>query len=241
MRYRLGFTSWVARGSSAISEIDTPICAKIVSKSSGPGSKLAVIKERIAKSRQRLLLTCRFVAAAVLALIGHLALAQVGSPSSVDEPAPDRLTIVNPHHYDVPEDRVRILFLTTCRVVAEQFHRHPSEVDLKLTLVIGDKSERSMIDQEGHLALYMDRWSEGKFVDGVITGAVQQLTTRQARTKMFQDILRRSDQTAPVSVNQIRGDHPSNRSAPVLNLGPDCFSAVTDTPCPWLNRTVPHH
>jgi thymidylate synthase len=97
-----------------------------------------------------------------------------------------------------------------------------------------------MIDMDGHLSLYMDRWSEGKFVDGVITGAVQQLTTVQARTKMFRDILRRSDQIAPVSVNQLRGGS-SNRSIPVVNLGPDCFSAMSDSPCPWLNRTVPHH
>ena len=211
MQYRLAFTRWVACDTSTTSE-------------------------------QRLLLSLRSVAIAVLALtIGHLAVAQAGSPSSASELAPDRLTIVNPHHYAVPDDRVRVLFLTTCRVVAEEFHRHPSEVDLKLTLVIGDKSERSMIDLNGHLTLYMDRWSEGKFVDGVITGAVQQLTTVQARTKMFQDILRRSDQTAPVSVNQLRSGGRSNRSIPVVNLGPDCFSAVSDLPCPWLNRTGPHH
>jgi hypothetical protein len=176
--------------------------------------------------------------AALALMIGHLGLAQIGSPSS--EPAPDRITIVNPGHYDVPEDRVRVLFLTTCRVVVEEFHRHPGEVDLKLTLVIGDKSERSMTDLDGHLTLYMQRWNEGKFVDGVITGAVQQLTTVQARTKMFHDILRRSDQIAPVSVSQLRGGS-SNRSIPVVTLGPDCFSAVTESPCPWLSRTVPHH
>lgn len=242
MRYRLGFTSGVACGGSAISEIDAPNCAETVPKSYEPDCKVEAITKRVAKSARRLLSNFRFVGIAVLALmIGHLALAQAGSPSSASELARDRLTIVNPHHYDVPEDRVRVLFLTTCRVVAEEFHRHPSEVDLKLTLVIGDKSERSMIDLDGHLTLYMDRWSEGKFVDGVITGAVQQLTTLQARTKMFNDILRRSDQIAPVSVNQLRGGGPSNRSIPTVNLGPDCFSAVTDSPCPWLNRTVPRH
>jgi hypothetical protein len=240
MRYRQAFTSWVACGASAISETGTLICAQTLSKSSGPGSRLAVLKKRVAESGQRLLLICRPGIAVLALMIGQLAVAQAGSPSSAGELSPDRLTIVNPRHYDVPEDRVRVLFLTTCRVVAEEFHRHPSEIDLTLTLVIGDKSERSMIDPAGHLALYMDHWSEGKFVDGVITGAVQQLTTVQARTKMFKDILRRSDQIAPVSVSQLRGGS-SNRSVPVVNVGPDCFRAVTDSPCPWLSRTVPHH
>src|SRR3974390_355652 len=118
MRYRLAFTSWVACGSSATSEIDTLIRAETLSKPSGPGSKLAVLKKRVGKSGQRLPLICRSAGIAVLALmIGHLALAQAGSPSSANEPTPDRLTIVNPHHYDVSEERVRVLFLTTCRVV----------------------------------------------------------------------------------------------------------------------------
>lgn len=175
--------------------------------------------------------------AVLLSVPGHVALAQAASPVSARATGANRLTIVNPQHQEVPEDRVRVLLLTTSRVVAEEFHRQPNEVDLKLTLVVGEKDERSMTDLGGHLTLYMDRWNEGKFVDGVITGAVQQLTTLQTRKKMFKDIVRRSDEIAPVSVNRLRGE---DLKRPALNSLPDCFSALGNLPCPWSHWTPPH-
>jgi hypothetical protein len=218
-----------------------PIGAETVSESSNLANKSAAKKKRAVRNGQGFLMALRSFGIALLVLImGQVVLAQTGAPISARAADADRVTIVNPQHREIPEDRVRVLFLTTCRVVAEEFHRHPSEVNLKLTLVMGDKNERSMTDVNGHLAVYMDRWNEGKFVDGVITGAVQQLTTLQARNKMFQDILRRSDQIAPVSVNRLR-DAPPNRPSPTPNLGPDCFSAISNAACPWLPRTVPQH
>jgi len=241
MGLRLAFTGGFGGGSTAVaSETGAQGCAATVSEFSGSGSKLAVPKERDPKARTRPLWTWRSVAIAGLAsLLGHLALAQTGSPVSARAIALDRLTIVNPQHQEVPEERARVLLLTTSRVVAEEFHRHPNEVDLKLTLIIGEKDERSMMDIGGHLTLYMDHWNEGKFVDGVITGAVQQLTTMQTRKKMFKDIVRRSDEIAPVSANRLRGES-FNRTAPVLDLVPDCFSAVAQVACPW-SRWTPSH
>lgn len=203
--------------------------------------KLTGMKEKVAKGSARTLRIWRpIVIVGLLALLGHLALAQTGSPLSARALAADRLTIVNPQHQEVPEERVRVLLLTTSRVVAEEFHRHPNEVDLKLTLVVGENDERSMIDLAGHLTLYMQRWSEGKFVDGVITGAVQQLTSLETRKKMFKDIVRRSDEIAPVPVNRLQGKSFS-RPTPELNLVPDCFSALSEMPCPWSRRTPPIH
>ena len=178
--------------------------------------------------------------AALVSLLGHFALAQTGSASGTDALAQARVTIVNPQHQEVPEARVRVLLLTTCRVVAEEFHRHADEVDLKLTLVIGDSDERSMTDKDGNLSLYMDRWNEGKFVDGVITGAVQQLTTLKKRQKMFTDILRRTDGITPVSVNQLRGE-ALHRPSPGLSLDTNGIISVGEGP--WLlpPSTLPHH
>ena len=176
----------------------------------------------------------------MVSLLGHFALAQAGSASGADVLDRARVIIVNPQHQEVPEARVRVLLLTTCRVVAEEFHRHPHEVDLKLTLVIGDRDERSLIDQDGNLSLYMDRWNEGKFVDGVITGAVQQLTTLKKRQKMFTDILRRTDGIAPVSVQQLRSD-ALHRPSPGLSLDTNGIIPVGEGP--WLlpPSTPPHH
>ena len=37
-----------------------------------------------------------------------------------------QVSIKNPKHLAIPKDRVQIIFKTTCRVVAEEFHVPPS-------------------------------------------------------------------------------------------------------------------
>ena len=53
-----------------------------------------------------------------------------------------QVTIENPDHLDVPEQKVQILFHTTCQVVAREFHIHKGEQEFPLVLVLGDPRER---------------------------------------------------------------------------------------------------
>jgi len=76
----------------------------------------------------------------------------------------------------MPGERARVLLLTACRVVAEEFHQRPEDIDLKVTLLLGESNEHVAIDDSGRMILYLERWDETKFVDGVITGAIQKLT-----------------------------------------------------------------
>jgi hypothetical protein len=158
---------------------------------------------------------------------------QTGTPSN-DSGRADVLTIVNSHQVNVPGERARVLLLTTCRVVAEDFHRRPEEVDLKMTLVLGEREERYAIDESGRMTLYLESWSEPKFVDGVITGVMQRLTPVRTRKQMLSEILRRTEKIAPVSANRLRmpGANPMPRGA----MAPDCISATKDAPCSWPNR-----
>jgi len=124
--------------------------------------------------------------------------------------------------------------LTTCRLVAEDFHRKPEDVDLKMTLVLGERDERYAIDESGRMTLYLESWSEPKFVDGVITGAIQRLTPLRTRKQMLVEILHRTDKVAPVSADRLRmpgGNRPLPRGAMT-----DCISAMSDAPCTWPNR-----
>jgi len=146
----------------------------------------------------------------------------------------DLLTIVNPKRRDIPADRAKVLLLTTFRVVAEEFHRKADDVQFPLTLVAGEPNEHYSIDQGGGITVYLDRWNETKFVESVITGAVQRLTPPHLRKQMLMEIIRRSDRNAPVSANELRT--PANVLPPRPALGSDCVSAVNDTPCPWPNR-----
>ena len=75
------------------------------------------------------------------------------------------LTIVNLHQTDVPGDRARVLLLTTCRVVAEEFHRSTGDIDLRVTLVLGESSERVAVGAYGDITLYLERWNESTNFD----------------------------------------------------------------------------
>jgi tRNA isopentenyl-2-thiomethyl-A-37 hydroxylase MiaE len=142
------------------------------------------------------------------------------------------LTIVNPSQIEVPGDRARLLLVTTCRVVAEEFHRRPEEVELTMTLVMGARDEHYSIDKASQMTMYLDQWDEGKFVDGVITSVVQRLAPLHLRNQMFTEILRRTDRIAPVSAKQLRvpgTNAPLHRGA----TSRSCISAVSVMPCPW--------
>lgn len=154
-----------------------------------------------------------------------------------DTPAgrPDLLTVVNSRQTDVPIERARVLLLTTCRVVAEEFHKRPEDVELRMTLVLGDPGERVAVEDSGGITLYLEHWNENKFIDGVITGAIQQLMPVHNRNQLFTEIIRRTDKIAPVAANQLR--MPSTNSfLPRRRLVPDCISAISNSPCSWPNR-----
>jgi len=145
---------------------------------------------------------------------------------------PDILTIVNSRQTDMPGERARVLLLMTCRVVAEQFHQEPEDVDLKVTLFLGGSNEHVAIDDNGRMTLYLERWDEIKFIDGVITGAIQKLTTLPKRKQMFTEIRRRTENVSPIPVSQLRISRPS---APILrpSLSSSCITAVNNFPCKW--------
>jgi len=161
----------------------------------------------------------------------QLAIGQ-SSESSPNSLRPDILTIVNSRQIDMPGERARVLLLTTCRVVAEEFHQKAEDVDLKVTLLLGESNEHVAIDDRGRMTLYMERWDETKFVDGVITGAIQRLTPLLRRKQMFAEIHRRTDKIAPISASQLQ---TSGTSAPILrpSLSQNCMSAANNFPCFW--------
>ena len=148
------------------------------------------------------------------------------------------LTIVNPSQIDIPEERAKVLLLTTCRVVAEEFHRNPEDVAMMMTLVLGERDEHYSIDKQERMTMYLERWDEAKFVNGVITSVIQRMAPLHLRNQMFTDILRRTDQIAPVSAKQLR--NPAE-SVPLPKTDPysTCINEVTAAPCSALTRP-PH-
>ena len=171
--------------------------------------------------------------ASVLACTFVIQVASGQSSHSVpNPPRPEILTIINSRQIEMPGERARVLLLTACRVVAEEFQQKPEEIDLKVTLFLGESNERVAIDDTGRMTLYLERWDETKFIDGVITGAIQKLTPLPRRKQMFTEIRRRTEKIAPIPVSQLR---VPGRNASILGptLRASCISAVNNFPCNW--------
>ena len=198
-----------------------------------PTRRSRIVMSLLASNRVRIWLLAALFFACALAI----AEGQSGMQSNKGPLRSDVLTIVNSHETDIPRERARVLLLTACRVVAEQFHRKPEDVELRVTLVLGDPHERLGVDDSGVMTLYLERWNETRFVNGVITGAIKRLTTVGVRKEMYAEILRRTDRAAPISTNQLR---PFNRNEPLPRKGitRDCLAAMNASPCFWP-RTPP--
>ena len=152
------------------------------------------------------------------------------------EGKPNLLTIVNPNQLDIPDERARVLLRTTCQLVAEEFHQKPKHVEITMTLVLGDPDERYSINKKGQLTMYLGRWNEGKFVNGVITSAIQWMASLPMRNQMLTEIVRRTDQIVPVSANRLRRPAESSALQTGEEASPTCVSAVAMTPCSALGR-----
>jgi len=147
-----------------------------------------------------------------------------------------QLTIINPKHLDLPEHRARVLLTETRRVVANEFHVHnPSDLEYSLTLVLGEKDEGYGIDNEGKVTLYLQQWSESKFVDEATRLAVHSLANRERVQRLAKEILRRSNRILPAPQGSLRSPDPFPRPLPRIGAGVDCMSAVRNEPCPTTN------
>jgi hypothetical protein len=165
-----------------------------------------------------------------------------GSPTArgQEEARPNRdarqdvLTVVNPNRIDMPGERARVLLVTACRVLADEFHRKPVHVERMMTLVLGARDEHYSIDKDGRMTIYLEHWDEGKFVNGVITSVVERMAPLRLRNQMFTEILRRTEQIAPVSAYQLQ--KPGGNSSLPTGDYPTCTSEVATRPCSALNR-----
>lgn len=117
-----------------------------------------------------------------------------------------QVTIKNPDHLDVPEQKVQILFHTTCQVVAREFHIQKGKLDFPLVLVLGDPNERYTSDEEHQLyTVYLFRWNEAQFVASSMRLALQHMVTQSRRDRLVREILDRSGGIDTVPVSSLRG------------------------------------
>lgn len=118
------------------------------------------------------------------------------------------LTIDNPRHLDVPEQKARVLLRLAHRAIAQEFHsREQLKAEFDFRLVLGEKDERYEIDEHtGVPTLYLQQWNEAKFTTAAVRLAVQKSIDRNREERLIFDILRRSEQIMTMPANKLRPD-----------------------------------
>jgi hypothetical protein len=119
-----------------------------------------------------------------------------------------QVTVVNPKHLEFPNDKVNIIFRTACKVVAEEFHERTKQCEFPLTLVLGAPDD-GYTEDEGHplYTIHLDRWNEVIFTMAAVGVAIQHMVPQQRREKMAREVLRRSEQVAPVPITAFTREH----------------------------------
>jgi hypothetical protein len=116
-----------------------------------------------------------------------------------------QVTIKNPDHLEVPEQKVQILFHTTCEVVAQEFHLRERDVDFRLLLILGDPNERYTSDEEHQLyTIYLYRWNDAQFAASAMRLAIQHMVSQSRRDTLVKEILKRSNGIDTVSIKSLR-------------------------------------
>ncbi len=168
--------------------------------------------------------------------------------------SPAQLAIENPGHLQVPEQKASLLLNTACRVVAEKFRiSNPADHLLSLKLVLGSKDEHYTADTDKDAyTLFLEHWDEKKFTVAVTNLAIQRLVIHDRLPSIVAEVLQRTAQVAPVSVNHLREDKSAGQqlggSKPLGQQPPNdasgCLSGVTDAavrkiPCGPPSSPVP--
>jgi hypothetical protein len=156
-----------------------------------------------------------FASGATLLLASSMSLAQ--------------LSFENPRKLNVPEDKARLLFQMSCRAVADELHlRESSAPHFEMRLVLDEQDEHFGYDEHtGVPTLFLHRWNEQKFVTAVVRFAVEWSVSLRQQQRIIANVLHRSDQDAPVSVEQL---HKFRAPGKDLSFeGKDnCLTRITD-------------
>jgi hypothetical protein len=152
-------------------------------------------------------------------------------------PARAQVTILK-NGTDVDQNKVKVLFNTACRVVAEEFHMtNPSSPLFRVTLVLGDSNERLIGDELNHTYfIYMNQRNEVLFATSASRLALQHLVSQERKARIVTEILRRANRIEPVPYDALFDLKRGRR------LGLEVRTGTVKIPDPtrsWARREAP--
>ena len=120
-----------------------------------------------------------------------------------------QLRVENDKALDFPQERAQVIFATTCRVVAREFHVNPAEfTKFPVVLELGSQTEAYLDDHDqGIYRLKLTNWDENKFAVGGIRLAIQKMVTTDRRNRLLGEIIARANLISPVRASTSRKRH----------------------------------
>jgi hypothetical protein len=156
-----------------------------------------------------------------------------------------QVTIQNPQHLEIPEQRVQALHRVICRAVADEFHVRGGRVEGPVLLVLRTGKEITVADEaNGLYTIYLDHWDELTFTVSDLRLAVQRMVSSDRWQRMVEGVIHRVGKMSPVDAHALRNSHEhGSLSAP--NELNNCISAVRgphdDMACSPFSDTDDRH
>lgn len=137
-----------------------------------------------------------------------------------------QVTIQNPQHLEIPEQRVQVLHTLVCRVVAEELHIRESKVQGPVSLVLGERQERTVADEfNGAYTIYLEHWDETTFASSDVRLTIQRMASRNHSEQMAREVIRRVDLLFPVGRDGLRTTSKQGLVPPPNPAG-NCVSGI---------------
>jgi len=140
----------------------------------------------------------QFVAFTLVLLTGKLLAAQI--------------TGENPQKLEWPEQRAQMLHRIICGVVGKDLHLRGKNAQFPVTLVLGEQQQRIVADEDkGIFKIYLKQWDEPSFAVSDLQVVLQRGMVRKYWQPMVSEVVRRFQQVAPVSADDLSGSSRSMR------------------------------
>jgi len=116
------------------------------------------------------------------------------------------VTIENPKGLPVDAGEVNFLYTITCQEIAEAYHvRNYKDLQVPLTLVLGEDDERYVIDHlTGAGTVYLRQWIEQNFVAAAVMIAFHRVLSKDRFNSEVTKILTRFGTVKPQTVTTLR-------------------------------------
>ena len=116
------------------------------------------------------------------------------------------VTIENPKSLPVDDGQVNLLYTMTCEEIADTYHvRNYKDLQVPLTLVLGEDDERYVIDHmTGAGTIYLKQWNEQNFVAAAVLIAFHRVLTKERFNLEVIKILTRFERVKPQTVMALK-------------------------------------